>query len=100
MHRTRSETDGRTVQLLYAFQSSFGGIKNNFPENPTKKVEIQNFEPKKWPEPKYVWKYQSTPPPPFPLDFLIGARTQYNGSELGGFKFTNGFDQFNLIFLK
>ena len=27
MHRTRSGTDGRTVQLLYASQSSFGGIK-------------------------------------------------------------------------
>ena len=28
-----------------------------------KNNEIQNFEPKKWPEPTYVWKYQSTPPP-------------------------------------
>ena len=27
MHRTRSGTDWRTVQLLYASQSSFGGIK-------------------------------------------------------------------------
>ena len=27
MHRTRSGTDGRTVRLLYASQSSFGGIK-------------------------------------------------------------------------
>ena len=29
-----------------------------------KNIEIQNFEPKKWTEPTYVWKYQSTPPPP------------------------------------
>ena len=29
-----------------------------------KNIEIQNFEPKKWAEPTYVWKYQSTPPPP------------------------------------
>ena len=32
------------------------------------KYWIQNFEPKKWPKPTYVWKYQSTylptPPPP------------------------------------
>ena len=28
MHRTRSGTDGRTVRLLYASQSSFGGIKD------------------------------------------------------------------------
>ena len=27
MHRTRSWTDGRTVRLLFASQSSFGGIK-------------------------------------------------------------------------
>ena len=27
MHRTGSGTDGRTVRLLYASQSSFGGIK-------------------------------------------------------------------------
>ena len=27
-----------------------------------KNIEIQNFEPKKWTEPTYVWKYQSTPP--------------------------------------
>ena len=27
MHRTRSGMDGRTVRLLYASQSSFGGIK-------------------------------------------------------------------------
>ena len=26
MHRTQSGTDGRTVRLLYASQSSFGGI--------------------------------------------------------------------------
>ena len=27
-----------------------------------KNIEIQNFEPpKKWPEPMYVWKYESTP---------------------------------------
>ena len=25
-----------------------------------KNIEIQNFEPKKWPKPTYVWKYQST----------------------------------------
>ena len=25
-----------------------------FSENP-KNIEIQNFEPKKWPEPTYVW---------------------------------------------
>ena len=30
---------------------------------PQKNVEIQNFEPKKWPEPMYVCKYQSTPTP-------------------------------------
>ena len=30
MHRTRSGTDGRTVRLLYASQSSFGGIKNKW----------------------------------------------------------------------
>ena len=29
-----------------------------------KNIEIQNFQPKKWPKPTYVWKYQSTPPPP------------------------------------
>ena len=28
--------------------------------------EIQNFEPKNYPEPTYVWKYQSTRPPPPP----------------------------------
>ena len=27
MHRTRSGMDGQTVRLLYASQSSFGGIK-------------------------------------------------------------------------
>ena len=33
---------------------------------PQKKSEIQNcWTPKKWPEPMSVWKYQSTPPPPF-----------------------------------
>ena len=26
-----------------------------------KNIEIQNFEPKKWAEPTYVWKYHSTP---------------------------------------
>ena len=31
---------------------------------PQKNIEIQNFEPKKWTEPTYVWKFQSTPPPP------------------------------------
>ena len=30
MYRTRSGTDGRTVRLLYASQSFFGGIKRNF----------------------------------------------------------------------
>ena len=30
MHRTRSGTDGRTVRLLYASQSSFGGIKSSW----------------------------------------------------------------------
>ena len=29
MHRTRHGTDGQAVRLLYASQSSFGGIKNN-----------------------------------------------------------------------
>ena len=28
MHRTQRWTDGQTVRLLYASQSSFGGIKN------------------------------------------------------------------------
>ena len=28
-----------------------------------KNIEIQNFEPQKWPEPKYVRKYQRTPFP-------------------------------------
>ena len=27
-----------------------------------KNIEIQNFNPKKWHEPTYVWKYQSIPP--------------------------------------
>ena len=36
----------------------------HFSENP-KNSKIQNLEPKKWPEPIYVWKYQSTTPPPF-----------------------------------
>ena len=27
-----------------------------------KNYEIQNFEPKKRPEPTYIWKYRSTPP--------------------------------------
>ena len=27
-----------------------------------KNIEIQNFEPKKWTESTYIWKYQSTPP--------------------------------------
>ena len=31
-----------------------------FSENP-QNIEIQNFEPKKWPEPTYVWIYQCTP---------------------------------------
>ena len=31
-----------------------------FSENP-QKIEIQNFEPQKLPEPTFVWKYQSTP---------------------------------------
>ena len=26
-----------------------------------KNIEIQNFEPKKGPEPTYVWEYQSNP---------------------------------------
>ena len=34
MHRTRSGTDGWTVRLLYASQSSFGGIKNKINTNP------------------------------------------------------------------
>ena len=29
-------------------------------------IEIQNFEPPKWSEPTYVWKYLSTPTPPPP----------------------------------
>ena len=33
-----------------------------------KNIEIQKIDPKKWTEPTYVWKYQSTPPPP-PGDF-------------------------------
>ena len=33
---TDGQIDGRTVRLLYASQSSFGGIKNGTPcENPT-----------------------------------------------------------------
>ena len=37
MDRTRKRdghTDGRTVRLLYASQSSFGGIKTRGPEGP------------------------------------------------------------------
>ena len=34
MHRTQSGTDGRTVRLLYASQSSFGGIKIPFWPHP------------------------------------------------------------------
>ena len=37
-----------------------------FSEKP-KNIEIQNFDPppppRKRPEPTYMWKYQSTPPP-------------------------------------
>ena len=36
-----------------------------------KNIEIQNFEPKKWAEPTYVWKYQSTPPPLDPLPLFL-----------------------------
>ena len=32
-----------------------------------KNSEIQNFEPKRQPEPRFVWKYQSNPPPPTPF---------------------------------
>ena len=37
-----------------------------------KNIEIQKFDPKKWSEPTYVWKYQSTPlgsgpPPPWKI---------------------------------
>ena len=35
MHRTRSGTDGRTVRLLYASQSSFGGIKKTKTKAPS-----------------------------------------------------------------
>ena len=35
----------------------------NFSKTP-KNIEIQNLYPKRWPDPTYVWKYQSTPPPP------------------------------------
>ena len=35
MHRTQRGTDGRTVLLLYASQSSFGGIKTSFMFNST-----------------------------------------------------------------
>ena len=34
-----------------------------YPPPPKIFIEIQEFEPQKWPEPMYVWKYQSTPPP-------------------------------------
>ena len=44
----------------------------HFSEN-QQKIEIQDFEQKKWLEPTYIWKYstykwkyQSTPPPPPP----------------------------------
>ena len=37
MHRTRSGTDGRTVQLLYASQSSFGDIKIKAGKTPANK---------------------------------------------------------------
>ena len=33
MHRTQSGTDGRTVRLLYASQSSFWGIKTAHVQN-------------------------------------------------------------------
>ena len=39
---------------------------------PPKILKFIILNQKKWPEPTYVWKYQSTPPPPPPL----GARTQ------------------------
>ena len=38
--------------------------KYSFLSKTQKNIEIQNFEPKKWAETTYVWKYQSTPPPP------------------------------------
>ena len=30
-------------------------------------LKFKILNKKKWPEPTYVWKYQSTPPPPPPL---------------------------------
>ena len=34
-------------------------------------IEIQNFGPKKWTEPTYIWKYQITPPPPPPWGYIL-----------------------------
>ena len=42
-------------------KSSYPKILFFFLKTP-KNIEIQNFEPKKWAEPTYVGKYQSTPP--------------------------------------
>ena len=33
----------------------------NFSENPQKILKFRLLNPKKWAEPTYVWKYQSTP---------------------------------------
>ena len=36
---------------------------------PEKILKFKILNPKKWPEPRYVWKYQSTPPPPPGLEY-------------------------------
>ena len=46
------------------YPQNFHTQKNIYFFENQKKYQIQNFEPKKWTEPTYVWKYQSTPPPP------------------------------------
>ena len=40
--------------------------KYSFLWKPQKILKFKILNPKKWPEPTYVWKYQSTPPPPHP----------------------------------
>ena len=46
----------KTIHKIFIPQKIFIFLKTH------KNFEIQNFEPKKWPEPTYAWKYQSIPP--------------------------------------
>ena len=50
----------------------------HFSENPQKILKFRILNPKKWAEPTYVWKYQSTPPPGVSR-LLCGFSSQCHG---------------------